>query len=263
MIIETFILTALLAGMGVAMMAGPLGCVMVWKRMAFFGDALSHSALLGVALGMLAGIHLTLGIVIATLCFSLVLALSLKQRSYSSDTMLGILAHATLAFGLVVISLANIRVDLTRFLFGDILSVHWQEVGVVYAGATLTFILLYFLWKPLVLMTINRDLAQVEGVNTLRVQAQFMVLIALLVALSVKIVGVLLVTSLLIIPAATARLFASTPEKMAFFASLCGCLSVVLGVLGSMQWDIPTGPAIVVAATLLFIAINVFKRLRV
>jgi zinc transport system permease protein len=136
-------------------------------------------------------------------------------------------------------------------------------VGVVYAGATLTFILLYFLWKPLVLMTINRDLAQVEGVNTLRVQAQFMVLIALLVALSVKIVGVLLVTSLLIIPAATARLFASTPEKMAFFASLCGCLSVVLGVLGSMQWDIPTGPAIVVAATLLFIAINVFKRLRV
>lgn len=258
--IESFILHACAAGIGISMMAGPIGSMMVWRRMAFFGDALSHSALLGVALSLLINIHTGIGIVAATVFFSFMLALSQKQRSYSSDTILGILAHGTLAVGLVIISLAGIRVDLYSFLFGDILSVTQDELITIFAVATLYLLILKSLWKSLLLTTINSDLAQAEGVNTQRVHTYFIILVALLVALSVKIVGVLLVTSLLIIPAATARIFSSTPERMAFLASCIGITSVLIGVFASMHWDIPTGPAIVVAATLLFSVSTLLKK---
>lgn len=258
--LDEFVIRALLAGVGVALMSGPLGSVMVWKRMAFFGDALSHSALLGVALGLIVGLNVTVGILIATLVFSLILARSQKQQSYSSDTVLGILAHSALAIGLVVIALANIQLDLYSFLFGDILSASWRDICFIASGVIVTYGVLYRLWKPLVLTTINRDLAQVEGVNTQKMQAVFMLLVSVLVALAVKIVGVLLVTSLLIIPAATARLFATTPERMAGFASFIGAASVALGIAASMLTDVPTGPAIVVAAGVLFLSGTVLVR---
>ncbi len=247
-----FILLALLAGVGIAIIAGPIGSIMVWKRMAFFGDALSHSALLGVALALIANIHMSIGILCATLLFSFILALSQKQRSYSSDTILGILAHGTLALGVVIIALVGIRIDLNSFLFGDILSVTQHDIIFIYSIVTTALCSLYYLWKPLILSTISKDLAQAEGLNTHRINSFFMVLIAIIVALSVKIVGVLLVTSLLIIPAATARFFSNTPEKMALLASCFGIASVLLGIIASTKWDIPTGPAIVVAMTLIF-----------
>lgn len=247
-----FILLALLAGTGIAIIAGPIGSIMVWKRMAFFGDALSHSALLGVALALIANIHISIGILCATLLFSFILALSQKQRSYSSDTILGILAHGTLALGVVIIAFVGIRIDLNSFLFGDILSVTHHDIFFIYGISAAALCFLYYLWKPLILSTISNDLAQAEGVNTHRINSFFMILVAIIVALSVKIVGVLLVTSLLIIPAATARFFSSTPERMALLASCFGIASVLLGIMASTQWDIPTGPAIVVAMTLIF-----------
>lgn len=250
--VDSFILTALIGGIGIALMAGPIGSVMVWKRMAFFGDALSHSALLGVAFALILNLHVHLGIVCATLVFSAILVISQKQRAYSSDTILGILAHGTLALGLVVISVVDITIDLYSFLFGDILAINYQDITIIYSVGILAFAILFFSWRPLVLSTINADLAQAEGVNTQRIHMIFMLLIAIIVALSVKIVGVLLVTSLLIIPAATARLFASTPERMAFLASMIGSVSVLLGIFASTKWDIPTGPAIVVSMAILF-----------
>ncbi len=225
---DDFMIRALLGGIGVAIAAGPLGSFVVWKRMAFFGDALSHSALLGVAMGFVIGLNPSVGIIVLSVLFSLLIVALQEQRSYSSDTLLGIMAHSTLAIGLVVISFfKDLRVDLVSFLFGDILAATNNDLYIIYGGLVVSLGVLYFLWKPLLLSTLSQDLAKVEGVNIYLVRTVFMLLLSLFVALSIKVVGVLLITSMLVIPAATARAFSKTPEKMEVIESLVGVVSVI------------------------------------
>ena len=251
----------MLAGIGVAAIAGPLGSFIVWKRMAFFGDAISHSALLGIVIGFAVGINHILGIAAVAIIFSYIVSSLQKQRSYSSDTLIGIMAHGTLAIGIVIISfIENIQVDLMSFLFGDILATTTKDIILIYSGSAISLIVLCIMWRKLLLSTINEDMAKVEGVNTDKIRFGFMLLISLLVALSIKIVGILLVTSLLIIPAAAARNFSRTPERMAFLASIIGGLSVISGLLASLQWDTPSGPSIVVAAIIIFVLSLCFNR---
>jgi zinc transport system permease protein len=248
-----FLLYALLAGIGVAAVAGPLGCFVVWRRMAYFGDTLAHSALLGVAMGVL--LNIDLGIAVALICLLMALGLvALEQQEILAlDTLLGILSHASLAAGLVVISLlSDIRVDLMSLLFGDLLSVTKADLMVIYIGAGIAILLLATLWKSLINITVEPELAAVEGANVARVRTALMVITALVIAIAMKIVGVLLITALLIIPAATARRISSTPESMAVIASLLAMLSVVSGLAASWYIDTPAGPSIVISATLLF-----------
>lgn len=259
--VDDFFIRAIIAGIGVALVAGPLGSFVVWKRMAFFGDALAHSALLGVTIAFAFNIHHVFGIVLLASVFSLLIVVLQKNRSYSTDTLLGIMAHSALAIGLVVASFFdNIKVDLMSFLFGDILSTGVDDIYMIYASLIISLLVLKKIWRALLLTTINYDLAKVEGVNVDLVRFIFMLLISVLVALSIKIVGILLVTSLLIIPAAAARKFSLTPEKMAVTASIIGCLSVVVGLFASLQWDTPSGPSIVVSALLLFILSSLYKK---
>lgn len=255
--ISDFILRALLGGVGVAAIAGPLGAFVVWRRLAFFGDSLSHSALLGVALGFLLGISLNLSVMIVCIAVTSGFLYFQQKPSLPSDTVLGILAHSSLALGLVLLSFAQgLRVDLLGYLFGDILAVTQQDLWLIYTIALITGLALWFLWRDLLLITINENIAAVEGVSVTRVKWLFMLLMALVVALAMKIVGVLLITALLIIPAATARQLSRTPLQMALLASFIGAISVIAGVYSSLLWDIPTGPAIVVSATLFFILSN-------
>jgi zinc transport system permease protein len=248
-----FLLYPLLAGLGVAAVAGPLGCFVVWRRMAYFGDTLAHSALLGVALGVL--LNIDLGIAVTAIC--LVMALTLvaieKQETLAIDTILGILSHSALAAGLVVISLlSDIRVDLMSLLFGDLLSVTTTDLWVIYTGAIVALALLATLWKSLISITVEPELANVEGVNVTRVRTALMIITALVIAIAMKIVGVLLITALLIIPAAAARRISATPEFMAIIASLTAMISVVSGLAASWFIDTPAGPSIVISATLIF-----------
>lgn len=254
-IMDDFLLRALAAGMGVAMAAGPLGSFLVWRRMAYFGDALSHTALLGVALGLLLGVSINISVILICVLVASGLVLLQRQRQFASDTLLGIMAHSTLSLGLVALSLITVvRVDLMQYLFGDILAVSGADVGWIYGGVIAVLGMLAYLWRPLLAMTVQEDLARVEGVNVARAHLAFMLLIAVVIASAMKVVGVLLVTSLMIIPAAAARNFARTPEQMALFAVLIGMISVALGLWFSMIWDTPTGPSIVSAAALIFIA---------
>jgi len=254
MIIDDFLLRALLGGLGVALVAGPFGSFVVWRRLAYFGETLAHSALLGVALGFLLHINLTVGIVFICQLLALILFFGQKQRSLASDTMLGILAHGSLSLGLVALAfMENVRVDLVSYLFGDILAIGPADLAWIFGGGGLALAGLLWLWKPLLAITIHEDLARVEGVPVDRVNWLFLGLIALSVAIMMKVVGLLLVTSLLIIPAAAARRFSRSPEMMAVLASLIGCLAVAGGLAGSLFWDTPTGPSIVVAACLLFL----------
>lgn len=253
-VIDDFFVRALVAGLGVAVVAAPLGCVVVWRRMAYFGATLAHSALLGVALGLLLGINLTIGIAATSVVIALIVALSQRQRLIGSDTLLGILAHSGLALGLVVLSfLTGVRVDLMAYLFGDVLAVTPADIVWIYGGGAAVLVTLGAIWRPLLLITLDEDLARAEGTAVVPVQLGFMLMLAVVIAIAMKVVGVLLIVSLLIIPAATARRFSRTPEQMAALAALVGAVSVVGGLFGSLRWDTPSGPSIVVAATVTFV----------
>jgi len=261
MIMDDFLIRALIAGLGVAVVAGPLGCFVVWRRMAYFGAALAHSALFGVALGLLLEISPTLAIVVVCIAVALILVSMQGQRQLAGDTLLGILAHAMLALGLVVTALVDtVRVDLMAYLFGDILAVSDIDLYWIFGGGVLALVALAVIWRPLLAMTVHEELAAVEGVPVARTRLMFMVIIAIVIAVAMKVVGILLIVSLLIIPAAAARPFARTPEAMAVLAIVTGCISVVLGLGSSMTWDIPAGPAIVLAAAVLFLVGGLLRR---
>jgi len=248
-----FLLLSLLAGLGVALVAGPLGCFAVWRRMAYFGDTLAHSALLGITFGLLLNINLNLAVSLGCLSLALLLVALQHNRFLATDTLLGILSHSTLALGLICVSLfSESRIDLMAYLFGDILAVNSREVASIWAVCLLVLALLMWLWRPLLAITVHEDLARIEGVPVTPVRTALMLLMALVIAIAMKVVGVLLITALLIIPAAASRRLTHSPERMALVASLLGGLAVSLGLGASYYWDTPAGPAIVLAATLLF-----------
>jgi len=254
LILDDFFWRSLLAGAGVALVAGPLGCFVVWRRMAYFGDTMAHSSLLGVALGFLLGIDLMLGVFAVALVVALLLFAFQRQRQLASDAVLGTLSHASLSLGMLVISLMTwVRVDLMSYLFGDILAVDVKDLLWIYGGGGVALGVLLWIWRPLLAVTVDKALAQAEGIPTLRLQLVFMLLIAGLIALAMKIVGILLITSLLIIPATAARRYSRTPEQMAMGAALVGVASVGLGLTTSLHFDTPSGPSIVVAAVLFFL----------
>ena len=254
MILDDFFWRALLAGAGVALAAGPLGCFVVWRRMAYFGDTMAHSSLLGVALGFLLGIDLMLGVFAVVLVVALLLFAFQQQRQLAGDAVLGTLSHASLALGVLVISLMPwVRVDLMSYLFGDILAVTVEDLLWIYGGGVVALGVLLWIWRPLLAVTVDEALAQAEGIPAMRLQLLFMLLIAGLIALALKIVGILLVTSLLIIPAPAARRYSRTPEQMAVGAALVGVVSVGLGLTTSLHFDTPSGPSIVVAAVIFFL----------
>lgn len=251
---DDFVLRALIGGLGVALVAGPFGAFVVWRRLAYFGDTLAHSALLGVALGFLFSINLTLGVIVVCQLLALLLFLGQRQRLLANDTLLGILSHGALSLGLVVLAfMPSVRIDLMAYLFGDILAIGTTDLLWIYTGGGIALAGLLWLWRPLLAITIHEDLARVEGIPVQRINGLFLALIALTVAVMMKVVGLLLVTSLLIIPAATARRFAGSPEVMALAAGGLGCLAVTGGLSASYYWDTPTGPSIVVVACIIFL----------
>lgn len=251
---DDFFVRALVAGIGVAVVAGPLGCFIVWRRLAYFGDTLAHSALLGIALALLLEVNITLAVFIVSALVSLTLLALQRRVPLSSDALLGLLSHSALALGLVCLAFMTwVRVDLLGFLFGDILAVSVMDIAVIYAGGVAVLATLLVVWRPLFAATVNRELAEAEGLRPDRASVIFMLLLAVVIAIAMKIVGVLLITALLIIPAATARRLTSGPEQMAFTASIIGATAVVGGLFGSLEWDTPSGPSIVVAALGLFV----------
>lgn len=248
-----FLWMALIAGIAVAVVAGPLGAFAVWRRMAYFGDTLAHSALLGITFGLLLEINLNLAVTLGCLVLALILVGLQQKRFLATDTLLGILAHSTLALGLVCVSLfSETRIDLLAYLFGDILSVSLNDVIVISCIGAAVLLALFFLWRPLLAITVHEELAQVEGIAVVPVRTALMLLMALVIAIAMKIVGVLLITALMIIPAAAARRLSHSPEQMAITASCLGSLAVILGLAASYYWDTPAGPSIVLAATSLF-----------
>lgn len=249
-----FLLNALLAGLALALVAGPLGSFVVWRRMAYFGDTLSHAALLGVALGFLLDLSPTLAVTAGCLLLAVLLVTLQQRQPLASDTLLGILAPTTLSLGLVVLSFMDeVRIDLMAYLFGDLLAVSGNDLAWILGGSALVLALLLPLWRQLLAITVHEELARVEGLPVATLRLALMLLIAVVIAVAMKIVGVLLITSLLIIPAAAAQRHARTPEQMAIGASVLGMLAVCGGLALSWYQDTPAGPSIVVCAASIFL----------
>ncbi len=250
---DDFIIRAFAAGIGLALITGPLGCFIIWRRLSYFGDTIAHSALLGVVISYAMNFNLIIA-VFAVSCFIALSLLFLQKRTnLPDDALLGLLAHSVLAIGLVLLGILSfIRIDLMGLLFGDILSVNITDVLFVWIGGSFVLIVLILIWRPLFAATVNLELAKAEGLNADLANAIFTILIASVIAISIKIVGILLITGLLIIPAAASRNLSSTPIQMAIISSVIGLVSVVLGLQTSMIWNSPTGP------TILAIALGVF-----
>jgi zinc transport system permease protein len=245
---------ALIAGIGLALVSGPLGCFVVWRRMAYFGDTMAHSALLGVALSIILSINMTLGVFAVAALVAGALIVLQRQATLSTDALLGILSHSTLAVGLVLIGfLTTVRIDLMGFLFGDILAVSVQDIAIIYGGGIAILAILILSWRPLLASTVSPELAEAEGLRPEASRLVLMILMASVIAIAMKLVGVLLITSLLIIPAATARRLSSTPETMALVAAMLGAIAVIGGLFGSRTWDTASGPSIVVMALIVFL----------
>ncbi len=256
--LDDFFVRALLAGVGLALTAGPLGCFVVWRRMAYFGDTMAHSALLGVSLSLLFEFNLTLSIFAVGFLVAVALLVLQRRGGLSTDALLGILSHAALAVGLVITGfLTWVRIDLVSYLFGDILAVTREDIGVIWGGGVLVILALIRLWRPLLASTVNAELAEAEGLRPDKARFLFMLLMAAVIAIAIKVVGILLVTAMLIIPAAAARRFSVSPEMMAVLASVIGIISVVVGLGASLELDTPSGPSIVVAALLMFLVSQV------
>ncbi|WP_206454239.1 metal ABC transporter permease [Aurantimonas marina] len=251
---DDFFVRAVVAGIGIALVAGPLGCFVVWRRMAYFGDTMAHSALLGVALSTAFEIDLMLGVFAVAAVVAVALVLLERRGALSTDALLGILSHSTLALGLVIIAFMTwVRIDLMGFLFGDILAVSRFDLAAIFGGGAIVLAGLAMLWRPLLAATVSTELAEAEGLRPERARFLFMLLMAVVIAIAMKIVGILLITALLIIPAATARRFASTPEMMALLAAFIGAAASTGGLFASLNFDTPSGPSIVVAALALFL----------
>ena len=254
LVLDDFFTRAIVAGVGVGLVAGPLGCYIVWRRLAYLGDTLSHAGLLGIALALLFQINITLSIFLVSVFVSLALIFMQRRVTLSSDALLGLLAHSTLAFGMVALSFMTwVRVDLMGFLFGDILAVTTFDIAIIWGGGLCVLIVLMTFWKSLFAATVNLELARAEGMKPEQANIIFMLLLAAVIAITMKIVGVLLITSMLIFPAAIARRFASGPEQMAILSAIIGIIAVFGGLFASLQWDTPAGPSIVAAASVFFV----------
>ena len=261
--LDDFLIRAALAGIGLALATGPLGSFVVWRRMAYFGDATSHAAILGVAIALSLQLPVGVGVLVVALAMALTVS-TLAAKGWAMDTTLGVMAHAALAFGLVAISFVpGVRGDLQSYLFGDILAVTRGDLGFIWAGAALVLGLLIWRWQPLLTATLSEELAHASGINPDRERLVLTIALALVVAVALKVVGALLIAAMLIIPAAAARALARSPEAMAMTAVAIGVLSCLAGLLLSLWQDTPAGPSIVTAAALIFVGaavVGAFRR---
>ena len=252
--LDDFFIRALLAGIGIALVTGPIGCFIIWRRLSFFGDTLSHSALLGVTMAVFFDINIAFSVFVVSSVIAIMLLRLQKTTKLPGDALLGLLAHSSLAVGLVVIGfLSSIRFDVMGLLFGDILAVNQNDLLLIWIGGALILLILKIIWKPLFAATVNHELAEAEGMKPDKYNTIFTVLLAAIIAISIKMIGALLITGLLLIPAATARSLSNNPFQMVILSILVGIAAVIIGLFSSLELNTASGPSIIVAALVLFI----------
>ncbi len=255
--IDSFLLNAILGGLIIATMSGLLGSFVLWKNMAYFGDALSHSALLGITIGILFHLNLTIAVTLVAIIFAIVF--SQNTSRYSNDTMLGVISYSALSLAIIINSYKKVKMDLIGYLFGDILAINYHDIIYLIICTIIISIWIYFNWSQLVMLSICEEYLHASGGNVRRTKLGFALILALFIATSFKIVGILLITAMLIIPAASALAISRSPYQMAKYAMFIGSFSSVFGIGCAFYFDAPTGPAIVVSSLICFVLANILR----
>lgn len=254
------IIKAILAGIGIAIIAGPIGSLMMWRRMTYFGDALAHATLLGASIAIILNINIYCGLIAISLIIAILLTIITEQQKFTNDSTLSILSHIILAVGLISATLSkNTRIDLLGYLYGDILSINNIDLIYIYVIDIIIIGILSFIWDKLVFITIHKELAIAEGIKETAIKWIFILLISLIFIVATRLVGILLINSLLTIPCAIAKMWAKSTKQMAILGSIFGCITIVMGILTALIWDLPTGPTIVVSSALLFLIALISK----
>jgi zinc transport system permease protein len=258
---DEFLLKAMIGGVLLALAVGPLGAMVVWRHMAYFGDTIAHAALLGVAIALISNVvPMTLAMFLVSLAVAITLSALVRDSRFHADTMLGLLAHGTLAVGVLLVSMSrDIQVDISAYLFGDILTITNQDIVMLVGLLAAVVVVVALQWRALILLTIDEAMARAEGIRTERTKLLITILLAATVAISIKLVGVLLITAMLIIPAAAARYLARSPLQMVCFASVLGALAVVVGLYSALEIDAPAAPMMVTSAIAIFVLCGLFK----
>ena len=261
---DPLFLRPLAAGIALAVLGAPLGCLVVWRRVAFFGETLAHVALPGIAVALLLGLPPFAGALTAALITAALFALLEGELPAQTDSLLATLAHVGLSAGLIVLAVSGrIRIDPMALLVGDILALSPADAAITLGLAAAGLLLIARTWRSLVFIALHRDLAQVSGIPARAFDLAFLAGLSAYVALATRLVGVLLVTSLLVIPAFAAQARARTPEGAAVIAAALAAGAVAVGLTLSFLWDWPSGPAVVVAAGAAFALCRIpFRRSR-
>ncbi|MFO8238455.1 MAG: metal ABC transporter permease [Prochlorococcaceae cyanobacterium] len=242
-----FMQRALLGGLLTGALGGLLGSVAVLRQLSFFSDALGHSALLGISLGILLGVNPTLVLVPFAVLFALMVNQLVQRSRLPTDALLNIVYSTSLAFAVVALSLVDTyRGNIQQLLFGDILGISWQDLWVIAGLAVLALGYLIVCLRAQVLLILNDDLAGAFGVHISAHRLAFIVLLAVVVAVSIKAVGVLLISAFVVIPACAARLVSRRFSTYVLTSALLGGSCAVLGLLGSGLTNLPSGPCVVI-----------------
>ena len=260
--LDDFLVRSVIAGLIMVAIAAPMGCLMVWQRLAFLSDTLGHAAVMGVGLGLLLEVTPVFGV----LAVALLIVYSLNRvnsfNSALSETTLAIISHTGLAGGIILVGLLPAQsVNLEAILFGDLLATTRADLVRLLITTVVLLLLLLHHWRSFVAVSVSREIAQAEGIQVRKVQFLMYIMIALLVAVMMKVMGVLLIAAMLVIPTTSARLFSRSPEQMVAVSALYGLGALAGGIGSSFQFDWQTGPAIVVIATLLLLATLAITRI--
>jgi zinc transport system permease protein len=252
--LDDFLVRSVIAGLIMVVIAAPMGCLMVWQRLAFLSDTLGHAAVMGVGLGLLLEVTPVFGV----LAVALLIVFSLNRvnsfNSALSETTLAIISHTGLAGGIILVGLLPAQsVNLEAILFGDLLATTSADLIRLLITTVVLLLLLLHHWRSFVAVSVSREIAQAEGIEVRKVQFLMYIMIALLVAVMMKVMGVLLIAAMLVIPTTSARLFSRSPEQMVAVSAFYGLGALVGGISSSFQFDWQTGPAIVVSATMLLL----------
>jgi zinc transport system permease protein len=257
-----FLIYSIIAGVVIVSSLCPLGCIVLWRRIPYFGDAIAHSSILGIVLGLMLNINITIAIILVSMVFAILLILLHKEAI--SDILIVIFSYGFLSLGLFMIPfiISNTQVDIFSYLFGDILLVDDAEIKLSLICSIFVLLWIFFRWKKLLLISINEDLAVVEGINLKRINLEFMLITAFMIAVSIKIVGVMLIAAMLIIPSTAARNLSTSPVQMLFFSIAIGIMAVSVGIISSYMIDSPSGPSIILSSLMLYVLSLIFKSKR-
>ncbi|WP_333023191.1 metal ABC transporter permease [Wolbachia endosymbiont of Pentidionis agamae] len=247
---QSFFINSLVSLIIIGLVSGTLGSFMIWQKMSYLGDSLSHSSLLGVALALIFKINLSIIIVLIAILFAVLLSLNF-DKLYSADTVLNIVTNVILSLSLILISsFTSSSNSIMSSLFGDILTLDQKDLITIFFISLLVTFILIFRWRYWLMISINQELAEVEKINTKLVRLEFLITLAIFIAISAQLIGILLISAFLLIPSASARLLAKTPTEMIVLATFFSIVSGISGLLISAITDFLPGPTIILTSTL-------------